>query len=113
MPKVAIVTGAGTGIGRAVSLALLRSGWSVALAGRRAEYLEETAGLAESGLHERPRCVLGTVVVHPRGDEAIERVGHRHADPSRLTSGTSSARPPSGIAATPLTPNAARRDRIP
>jgi len=44
--KVAIVTGAGTGIGRAVSLALLAAGWSVALAGRRAELLEETASLA-------------------------------------------------------------------
>jgi NAD(P)-dependent dehydrogenase (short-subunit alcohol dehydrogenase family) len=44
--KVAIVTGAGSGIGRAVSLALLGAGWSVALAGRRAELLEETAGLA-------------------------------------------------------------------
>ncbi|HLZ76759.1 SDR family NAD(P)-dependent oxidoreductase, partial [Phenylobacterium sp.] len=44
--KVAIVTGAGSGIGRAVSLALLANGWSVALAGRRAELLEETASLA-------------------------------------------------------------------
>ena len=34
--KVAVVTGAGTGIGRAVSLALLKAGYSVALAGRRA-----------------------------------------------------------------------------
>jgi NAD(P)-dependent dehydrogenase (short-subunit alcohol dehydrogenase family) len=44
--KVAIVTGAGTGIGRAVSLALLKAGWSVGLAGRRNEFLEETAALA-------------------------------------------------------------------
>jgi NAD(P)-dependent dehydrogenase (short-subunit alcohol dehydrogenase family) len=44
--KVAIVTGAGSGIGRAVSLALLQAGWAVALAGRRAELLAETAGLA-------------------------------------------------------------------
>ena len=44
--KVAIVTGAGSGIGRAVSLALLGAGWSVALAGRRAELLAETAALA-------------------------------------------------------------------
>lgn len=49
MPKVAIVTGAGSGIGRAVSLALLKSGWSVALAGRRREQLGETAGLTEGG----------------------------------------------------------------
>lgn len=44
--KVAIVTGAGSGIGRAVALALLREGWSVSLAGRRAEALDETVALA-------------------------------------------------------------------
>ena len=49
MTKVAIITGAGSGIGRAVALALLKSGWSVALAGRRVEALETTAGMAEGG----------------------------------------------------------------
>ncbi|HVI33317.1 SDR family oxidoreductase [Phenylobacterium sp.] len=44
--KVAIVTGAGSGIGRAVALALLREGWSVSLAGRRAEALDETVAQA-------------------------------------------------------------------
>ena len=42
---VALVTGAGSGIGRAVALTLLRSGWQVALTGRRAEALEETVRL--------------------------------------------------------------------
>ncbi len=42
MNKVAIVTGAGSGIGRASSLALLKDGWKVALAGRRADALEAT-----------------------------------------------------------------------
>ena len=41
--KVAIVTGAGTGIGKSVALALLKAGYAVALAGRRAEPLEATA----------------------------------------------------------------------
>jgi NAD(P)-dependent dehydrogenase (short-subunit alcohol dehydrogenase family) len=41
--KVAIVTGAGSGIGRAVSLALQKDGYAVALAGRRAPELEKTA----------------------------------------------------------------------
>ncbi len=44
--KVAIVTGAGTGIGRQVALALLGEGYSVALAGRRAGPLEETVTAA-------------------------------------------------------------------
>ncbi len=40
MLKVAIVTGAGTGIGRACAQALLREGYAVGFAGRRAEPLE-------------------------------------------------------------------------
>lgn len=41
-----MVTGAGSGIGRSVALALAEDGWSLALAGRRAEPLRETAALA-------------------------------------------------------------------
>jgi NAD(P)-dependent dehydrogenase (short-subunit alcohol dehydrogenase family) len=41
--KIALVTGAGTGVGRAASLALLREGYAVVLAGRRKEKLEEVA----------------------------------------------------------------------
>ncbi|MEH0422745.1 SDR family oxidoreductase [Streptomyces sp. B21-083] len=48
--KVAVVTGAGSGIGRAVALELLGAGWSVALTGRRIERLEETAALAPEGV---------------------------------------------------------------
>ena len=44
--RVAVVTGAGSGIGRAAALALLRDGYSVALAGRRMETLEQTQSLA-------------------------------------------------------------------
>src|SRR5437763_7651511 len=46
MAKIAVVTGAGSGIGRASSLALLKNGYKVALAGRRKDALEETAKLA-------------------------------------------------------------------
>jgi NAD(P)-dependent dehydrogenase (short-subunit alcohol dehydrogenase family) len=45
--KTALVTGAGTGVGRAVALALLEDGYRVALAGRRKEMLEQTASQAE------------------------------------------------------------------
>ncbi len=44
--KVAVVTGAGTGVGRAAALALLGGGWSVVLTGRRKDALDETIGLA-------------------------------------------------------------------
>ena len=40
--KIAIVTGAGAGIGRATALALLREGYAVVLAGRHAETLDRT-----------------------------------------------------------------------
>jgi len=46
--KVAIVTGAGSGIGRASALALLEDGYQVVLAGRRMEPLQETADLAQN-----------------------------------------------------------------
>ncbi|MGJ5079556.1 SDR family oxidoreductase [Bradyrhizobium oligotrophicum] len=48
--KIALVTGAGTGVGRAASLALMNSGFTVVLAGRRKEMLEETAKLGPSGM---------------------------------------------------------------
>src|SRR5699024_6748680 len=44
--KTAIVTGAGTGVGRAVALAMLADGYRVALAGRRQQPLEQTRELA-------------------------------------------------------------------
>jgi NAD(P)-dependent dehydrogenase (short-subunit alcohol dehydrogenase family) len=47
--KIAIVTGAGTGVGRAASLALMNAGFTVVLAGRRLEKLEETAKLGPAG----------------------------------------------------------------
>jgi NAD(P)-dependent dehydrogenase (short-subunit alcohol dehydrogenase family) len=47
--RIAIVTGAGSGVGRAAALALARAGWAVVLAGRRKDALDETAGMAPAG----------------------------------------------------------------
>jgi NADP-dependent 3-hydroxy acid dehydrogenase YdfG len=46
--KIAVITGAGSGIGRASAHALLEAGWTTVLAGRRKEMLEETARLANA-----------------------------------------------------------------
>jgi len=46
--KIAVITGAGTGIGKASALALMRNGWSVVLSGRRKEMLEEVARAGEA-----------------------------------------------------------------
>src|SRR5437660_1181980 len=46
--KIAIVTGAGTGVGRAASLALMKAGFTVVLAGRRLEKLQETQKLGDN-----------------------------------------------------------------
>lgn len=56
MAKIALVTGAGSGIGRAVALAFQQAGYDVVLAGRRASELEKTKSLS-SGAGGRFLCV--------------------------------------------------------
>ena len=46
MNMIAAITGAGSGVGRAIAIKLLQQGWRVALIGRRVEALQETAALA-------------------------------------------------------------------
>ena len=66
--KVAIVTGGGSGIGKAAALALLNDGWKVALAGRRADALQQTA--SESGTPGRALAVP-TDVTDPASVKAL------------------------------------------
>ena len=58
--RIAIITGAGSGIGRAAALALWEAGYSLALAGRREEKLQET--VAEAGVSPERALVLPTDV---------------------------------------------------
>ncbi len=67
--KVAVVTGAGTGIGRQVALALLREGYAVGLAGRRVEPLNETAEMA--GGAGSPALAVATDVSDPASVKAL------------------------------------------
>ena len=71
MNKVAIVTGAGTGIGKHTSLALLEDGYSVVLAGRRAAKLEEV--VEESGASERTLVMPTNVADSNDVDDLFDR----------------------------------------
>ena len=67
--KVAVVTGAGSGIGKAVALALLRAGYSVVLAGRRKELLAQT--LREAGAPVARVLAVPTDVRNPDAVRAL------------------------------------------
>ena len=78
MNKVAIVTGAGSGIGRASAIALLNAGYHVALAGRRADALQQTAALAgEAGSRALavPTDCSDPASVKALFDTTVERFG--------------------------------------
>ncbi len=70
--KIAVVTGAGSGIGRASALALVEAGFAVVLAGRRRHMLEETAALADPSSGASPRTtVVPTDVSDPASIAAL------------------------------------------
>src|SRR3954469_23108413 len=67
--KVALVTGAGSGIGRSVALALMEAGYAVVLAGRRLEALEETAALGQE--FGKPTLAAPTDIGDPDSVKAL------------------------------------------
>jgi NADP-dependent 3-hydroxy acid dehydrogenase YdfG len=78
--KVAIVTGAGSGVGRAVALWLAREGWQVTIVGRRAEQLRETAQLAGQGhVHPCPFDVADPKAAPAVVEAVVQKFGAVHA----------------------------------
>jgi NAD(P)-dependent dehydrogenase (short-subunit alcohol dehydrogenase family) len=69
--RVALITGAGRGIGRAIALAYAKEGARLALAARTVSELQETARLTEA--LRAPTCVIGTDVAEPTQVEAMVR----------------------------------------
>jgi NAD(P)-dependent dehydrogenase (short-subunit alcohol dehydrogenase family) len=67
--KVAVVTGAGSGIGREAALVLLSHGYKVALAGRRLDQLQETA--RQAGEHQADALPVATDVADPASVAAL------------------------------------------
>src|SRR5947209_20301733 len=73
--KVALVTGAGSGIGRAVAIALLNEGYAVVLAGRRREALAQTAAAAPSQALVVPTDVADPAGVHHLFETTRQQLG--------------------------------------
>ena len=67
--KIALVTGAGSGIGRSVALALMEAGYAVVLVGRRREALEETASQGQA--FGRPTLAVPTDIGDPASVKAL------------------------------------------
>ena len=67
--KIAVITGAGTGVGRSCALALLSEGYSVVLAGRRENRLKETA--EKAGEYEKNTFIVQTDVSDQNSVKAL------------------------------------------
>jgi NAD(P)-dependent dehydrogenase (short-subunit alcohol dehydrogenase family) len=75
MSKVALVTGAGSGIGRAVAIALAGAGYQVAIAGRRPEPLEETSAAAGGKLLVVSTDVTDAAAVNDMVQRTVKQFG--------------------------------------
>ncbi|WKL55882.1 SDR family oxidoreductase [Asticcacaulis sp. ZE23SCel15] len=73
--KIAVITGAGSGIGRAVAVALSQAGWSLALAGRREAALKDTAKLCTGDTLCIPTDVTDEASVAALFEATITRFG--------------------------------------
>jgi NAD(P)-dependent dehydrogenase (short-subunit alcohol dehydrogenase family) len=96
--KVVLVTGAGSGIGRAVSIALAKAGYQVAIAGRRQAPLEETSAAAGGKMLVIPTDVTDEAAVGKMVDATVAKFGRLDV----LFNNAGAAAPPAGIEDLPL-----------
>ncbi|WP_342709844.1 SDR family oxidoreductase [Bradyrhizobium sp. B124] len=98
--KIAVVTGAGTGVGRAASLALMGAGFTVVLVGRRPEMLEETQKL---GQHIGKSLVVTADMASPDAIAALfERVKQTYGRLDMLFNNAGVGAPPVNLEDLPL-----------
>jgi NAD(P)-dependent dehydrogenase (short-subunit alcohol dehydrogenase family) len=96
--KVAVVTGAGSGIGKAVAVALARAGYRVVIAGRRAEPLQQTAAEAGGDVLAVPTDVCAPDSVSKLFEAAVARHGRIDV----LFNNAGSSAPPTPLEDLPL-----------
>jgi NAD(P)-dependent dehydrogenase (short-subunit alcohol dehydrogenase family) len=93
-PRIALVTGAGTGIGRAAALALLEDGWTVVLAGRRLDALEQTRDLAPPAASARMLACVSDVTQEASVATLFAEVLHRFGRLDLLFNNAGTGAPP-------------------
>ena len=90
--RVALVTGAGSGIGKSAALALLKDGYYVGLVGRRKELLEKTAG--ESGAKERALVLAADITKDDEVAKVFSEIKEKCGRLDVLFNNAASGRPP-------------------
>jgi len=98
MTKIALITGAGSGIGRATSVALSKDGWTVVLSGRRVDALEETASLCPGETLATPGDIASSESV----DSMFAAVKEKYGRLDMLFNNAGRGSPPKTIDETPL-----------
>ena len=83
-----LITGAGSGVGRATAIAFLNAGWGVSLVGRRADALAETAGMTTGETLELPCDVTDWAAVQAAFAAHVERFGRLDAIFNNAGAGT-------------------------